>query len=44
MRHVFSHPEEARKKAQHGRHEIVEKYDWTVIMARWAKEFERLLG
>lgn len=44
MRHVFSHPEEARKKAQRGRQEMVEKYDWTVIMSRWAKEFERLLG
>jgi glycosyltransferase involved in cell wall biosynthesis len=44
MRHVFSHPEEARKKAQRGRQEIVEKYDWTVIMPRWTREFERLLG
>jgi len=44
MRHVFSHPEEAKKRAQRGRQEIVEKYDWTVIMTRWAREFERLLG
>jgi glycosyltransferase involved in cell wall biosynthesis len=44
MRHVFSHQEEAREKARRGRQEIVEKYDWSVIMARWAKEFERLLS
>ena len=44
MRHVFTHREEAKQKARRGRRDIVEKHDWSVIMQRWAKEFERLLS
>lgn len=43
MRHVFTHREEAKQKARRGRQDIVEKHDWSVIMARWVKEFKRLL-
>jgi hypothetical protein len=43
MRHVFMHREKAKQKAILGRKEMVEKYDRRVIMARWVKEFSRLL-
>ena len=44
MRHVFNHRDEAKAKARRGRRDIVEKHDWSVIMRRWAKEFDRLLA
>jgi len=44
MRHVFENRAEAKEKARRGRRDIVEKFDWSVIIARWVKEFERLLG
>jgi len=44
MRHVFNHRDEAKQKARQGRKDIVEKHDWSVIMRRWTKEFDRLLA
>lgn len=43
MRHVVTHGEEAKEKARRGRRDIVQKHDWSVIMARWIKEFDKLL-
>ncbi|MGH9448676.1 MAG: glycosyltransferase, partial [Terriglobia bacterium] len=44
MRDVYSHPEKARKKAEQGRKDVVQNYDWSVVTPRWVNEFERLLS
>lgn len=44
MRHVYSHREEARKRAERGRAEMIQQYDWGVIIPQWVAEFERLLS
>lgn len=44
MRHVYSHREEARQRAERGRADMVQQYDWSVIIPQWAAEFERLLN
>jgi glycosyltransferase involved in cell wall biosynthesis len=45
MRYVFTHPEQARRKAVLGRQEMVQNWDWDrVIEDHWVPAFERLLG
>ncbi|MCH8268975.1 MAG: glycosyltransferase [Acidobacteria bacterium] len=44
MRQVFSHREEAQRRAERGRAEMVEHWDWNMVMKRWVNEFERLLN
>jgi glycosyltransferase involved in cell wall biosynthesis len=44
MRTVYSQPDEARRKAQVGRQEISEHWDWDVVVKRWVAEFMRLLA
>jgi glycosyltransferase involved in cell wall biosynthesis len=44
MRHVFTHREEAKRLSVQGRREMVERWDWNVIVEQWVKEFLRLLG
>jgi len=42
---VFTHPEQARRKAVLGRQEMVQNWDWDrVIEDHWVPAFERLLG
>jgi glycosyltransferase involved in cell wall biosynthesis len=43
MRQVYSRPEEARRRAERGREDILRNYDWTVVIPRWVSEFQRLL-
>jgi glycosyltransferase involved in cell wall biosynthesis len=43
MRQVFTHREEAKRKARLGRCDIVERFDWSVILPRWRQEFEAML-
>lgn len=44
MRHVFEHRDEAKQKAIRGRAEMIEKWDWDVVIReRWMPAFERLL-
>jgi glycosyltransferase involved in cell wall biosynthesis len=44
MRHVFEHRDEARKKAVRGRQEMVQRWDWEVLIRdRWVPAFRRLL-
>ena len=43
MREVFSHPEEAKKRAHQGRRDMVEHWDWSVRAPLWVNEFRRLL-
>jgi hypothetical protein len=43
MREVYSDREGARRRAETGRQEIVERWDWSVVVKRWAAEFRRLL-
>jgi len=42
MREVFSHPDEAKKRAQQGRRDMVEHWDWGVRAALWVDEFRRI--
>jgi glycosyltransferase involved in cell wall biosynthesis len=43
MRTVYSHPEEARDRAEVGRQEIIDRWDWRVVIRKWVAEFGRLL-
>lgn len=43
MREVYSHPTGTRMRAERGRAEMVERWDWSVIVPRWVNEFRRLL-
>ena len=43
MRQVFSQHEEAQRRAQQGRADMVKNLDWNVVTDRWVNEFERLL-
>ncbi|HXJ92347.1 MAG TPA: glycosyltransferase [Terriglobia bacterium] len=43
MRTVYSNREEARRRAEIGRQEILERWDWSVVVKRWVAEFRRLL-
>jgi len=44
MRHVFTHRDEAKLRASQGRREMVERWDWDVVIQQWVAEFQRLLG
>ena len=44
MRHVFTHRDEAKQRASQGRREMVERWDWSVVIQQWVGEFRRLLG
>jgi glycosyltransferase involved in cell wall biosynthesis len=43
MREVYSHPDQARRKAKQGREDVLRRYDWNVVIPRWVQEFRRLL-
>ena len=43
MREVFSRPQEAKKRAQQGRRDMVADWDWSVRAPLWVNEFRRLL-
>ncbi len=44
MRRVYSHRDEAHRKAERGRQDILQRHDWKVIIPLWVKEFQRLLS
>ncbi|MDE3178151.1 MAG: glycosyltransferase [Acidobacteriota bacterium] len=44
MRQVYSHPVEARSKAQRGLEDVRAQYDWKVVAPLWVDEFRRLLN
>lgn len=44
MRHVFTHRDEAKRRASQGRREMVERWEWDVVIQQWVAEFQRLLG
>jgi glycosyltransferase involved in cell wall biosynthesis len=44
MRKAFSHPEDARRRAQQGRQDMIERWDWSVTAPLWMNEFRRLLA
>ena len=44
MRQVYSHPQEARARAESGRAEMVAQWDWNVVIPRWIDEFRRVLA
>jgi len=45
MRHVYKQRQEAKRKAERGRVEMVEKWDWDVVTRKyWVPEIQRLLN
>jgi glycosyltransferase involved in cell wall biosynthesis len=44
MREVFSNRAEAARRAERGRREVTERFNWPTVGRRWATEFQRLLG
>jgi glycosyltransferase involved in cell wall biosynthesis len=44
MREVFSNKREATNRAQQGRRDALERFEWSVVFPQWAREFQRLLG
>jgi glycosyltransferase involved in cell wall biosynthesis len=44
MRYAFTHREEAKRLAVQGRREMVERWDWNVVIQDWMAEFERLMA
>jgi glycosyltransferase involved in cell wall biosynthesis len=44
MREVFSSPEETARRAERGRRDVTERFEWPVVGRRWSAEFQRLLG
>ncbi|MGH9448947.1 MAG: glycosyltransferase [Terriglobia bacterium] len=44
MREVYSHRDQAHRKAAQGRQDVVRNYDWSAVTPLWVHEFERLLS
>jgi glycosyltransferase involved in cell wall biosynthesis len=44
MRQAFTHRDEAKRLAVQGRREMVERWDWNVVVEQWMTEFQRLLS
>jgi glycosyltransferase involved in cell wall biosynthesis len=42
MREVFSNSSDVQTRAAQGRREVVEHWDWAVVMPEWVQEFRRL--
>jgi glycosyltransferase involved in cell wall biosynthesis len=42
MRAIFTDSSEAQRRAAQGRHDVVERWDWSVVMTDWEQEFRRL--
>jgi len=43
MRQIFANKAEAVQRADRGRKDMVQAYDWSVIFPKWVAEFRRLL-
>ena len=44
MREVFANANEAARRAESGYREVVERFDWNVVLPEWIRNFTRLLG
>jgi glycosyltransferase involved in cell wall biosynthesis len=43
MREVFASTKEAGRRAEQGRREVVERFEWNAVLPEWIRNFERLL-
>jgi glycosyltransferase involved in cell wall biosynthesis len=43
MRGVFTHVKEAARRAEEGRRQVVERFEWNAVLPEWIRNFERLL-
>lgn len=43
MREVFANAKEGARRAEHGRREVVERFEWNAVLPEWIRNFERLL-
>jgi glycosyltransferase involved in cell wall biosynthesis len=44
MREVFTDRREAMRRAEQGRRDVLERFEWSVVFPQWAREFRRLLS
>src|SRR5262249_39680036 len=44
MREVFENPSEAARRAEQGRHDVISRFDWNVVLPEWVRNFRRLLA
>ena len=44
MRQVFTGTREAKRRAEQGRKDVIERFEWSVVFPRWNREFRRLLA
>lgn len=44
MREAFTNRREAARRAEQGRRDVLERFEWSVVFPQWVREFRRLLG
>ena len=44
MREVFANAKEGARRAEHGRRQVVERFEWNAVLPEWIRNFERLLA
>jgi glycosyltransferase involved in cell wall biosynthesis len=43
MREVFTHSNEAARRADQGRRDVLKRFEWRVVLPEWIRNFRRLL-
>jgi glycosyltransferase involved in cell wall biosynthesis len=43
MREVFGDPREASRRAEQGRRDVINRFEWNVVLPEWIRNFHRLL-
>ncbi len=43
MREVFAHPAEAARRAEQGHRDVLKRFEWSVVLPEWIRNFRRLL-
>jgi glycosyltransferase involved in cell wall biosynthesis len=43
MREVFTHSNEAARRAEQGRRDVLKRFEWRVVLPEWIRNFRRLL-
>ena len=43
MREVFANRKEAARRAEQGRHDVLNRFEWRVVLPEWIQNFRRLL-
>ncbi|HEY2819787.1 MAG TPA: glycosyltransferase [Candidatus Acidoferrum sp.] len=43
LREVFTAPKEAARRAEQGRREVIDRFEWNAVLPEWMRNFRRLL-